>query len=334
MVKSGFFNSLKDSSGNADRTYGASDFSEIFNGVITDGVYEHVGDCFKIENVTDTELTVKPGRCWLNGCWMANTEDLILDNRMNQGGLQPIEGTYWYTVVYIEVDKTVSGRSVSIKSESGTAYIGTEPLPLHNTDEIFRYRIADIKNYYGTVTEGIVPHSVDFKIGSDELPFVNCPLESISLEEHFKRWELEFDALEDVHKKTFSDNLETIMFEWNTWFSGAKSTLDEDVAGNLLNLIIDLQNTCNRLSNTLSSATTDIRELNNDFTAYKQNDMAGIKLLPITPDAYDTLVKAGTTDSHTLYIVMENPPEIEHFTPNYGQIEGPGDIPGDIIISP
>lgn len=304
MVKSGFFNSLKDSSGNADRTYGAADFSEIFNGIITDGVYEHVGDCFKIENVTDTELTVKPGRCWLNGCWMANTEDLVLSNRMNQGGLQPIEGTYWYTVVYIEVDKSVSGRKVSIKTESGTAYYDTEPVPLHSTDEIFRYRIADIKNYYGDVVEGVVPHSVDFKVGSDELPFVNCPLESISLEEHFKRWEQEFDALEDEHKKTFSDNLETIMYEWNTWFSGAKSTLDEDVAGNLLNLIIDLQNRTNAIMQLIEQNQRDITRVEG-YANSALRRLGGVTIQPITQVAYDAMTEH---DAWTLYIVVDKLP--------------------------
>lgn len=308
MVKSGFFNSLKDSSGNADRTYGAADFSEIFNGIITDGVYEHVGDCFKIENVTDTELTVKPGRCWLNGCWMANTEDLILSNRMKEGGLQPLQGTYWYTVVYIEVDKSVSGRSVSIKTESGAAYTDAEPIPLHNTDEIFRYRIADVKNYYGDVVEGVVPHSVDFKVGSDELPFVNCPLESISLEEHFKRWEQEFDALEDEHKKTFSDNLETIMFEWNTWFSGAKSTLDEDVAGNLLNLIIDLQNRTTAIMQLIDQNTRDITRVEN-YANTALNRLGGITIQPITQEAYDAMTHH---DAWTFYIVVDKLPPADH----------------------
>ena len=59
--KSGFFNSV-----NGDRLYNADDMSKIFDGLITDGVYESVDDKLAVQPNSGMTIQIATGRGWFN----------------------------------------------------------------------------------------------------------------------------------------------------------------------------------------------------------------------------------------------------------------------------
>lgn len=68
MWESGFFNSV-----NGDRVYNAQQMSSIFEGLITDGVYEAVGDKLAVQPSAGMTIQIASGRGWCKKHWFNNT---------------------------------------------------------------------------------------------------------------------------------------------------------------------------------------------------------------------------------------------------------------------
>lgn len=79
-LTSGFFDSMDGSL----RLYTAEQFSSIFDGLISDGVYENVGSHFNVTKVSTSDSTIKvrvnSGRGWFNHVWVyCDGSDITLD---------------------------------------------------------------------------------------------------------------------------------------------------------------------------------------------------------------------------------------------------------------
>lgn len=68
MWTSGFFNSV-----NGDRVYNADQMSGIFEGLITDGVYESVGNKLAVQPNSGMTIQIATGRGWFARRWVDNT---------------------------------------------------------------------------------------------------------------------------------------------------------------------------------------------------------------------------------------------------------------------
>ncbi len=68
MWESGFFNSV-----NGDRVYNAQQMSSIFEGLITDGVYEAVGDKLAVQPSSGMIIQIASGRGWCKKHWFNNS---------------------------------------------------------------------------------------------------------------------------------------------------------------------------------------------------------------------------------------------------------------------
>lgn len=64
---SGFFNSV-----DGDRVYNAQQMSEIFQGLITEGVYESVGDQLVVKPNDGMTIQISTGRGWIGAHWVHN----------------------------------------------------------------------------------------------------------------------------------------------------------------------------------------------------------------------------------------------------------------------
>ena len=67
----GFYNAVE-SGGVYDREYTAEQLSAIFDGVITDGVYATIGDCFHVKVSSGFNLLIGTGRAWFEHTWSYN----------------------------------------------------------------------------------------------------------------------------------------------------------------------------------------------------------------------------------------------------------------------
>lgn len=84
-AKSGFFNAIKESDGNYDRTYDASDFASYFSNFVSDGVFISPADQLKVSVKTGLTVTVKKGKAFVEGYWFELVEDCDITLPVNSG---------------------------------------------------------------------------------------------------------------------------------------------------------------------------------------------------------------------------------------------------------
>lgn len=104
----GFFNSV-----NGDRVYNADQMSEYFNGLVSDGVYEEVGDGLQVVPHSGMTVNVSTGRAIVRSKWLENDAALTVDITQAHPTLNR------YTAVIIRLD--VTNREITITTKDGTA---------------------------------------------------------------------------------------------------------------------------------------------------------------------------------------------------------------------
>lgn len=134
-VTSGFFNSLS-----GDRRYSAIEFSELFDGVIIDGIFKSIGTAFEITPVRGLTIDIGEGRAWFKHTWTKN--DAVIETSL----LPAAELQNRIDVVVIEVNAGDETRANSVKVLTGTP--ASEPVPPTITkddgNKIWQYPIAYI----------------------------------------------------------------------------------------------------------------------------------------------------------------------------------------------
>lgn len=155
MLTSGFYNSV-----NGDRKYDADQFSSFFDGILSDGVLDNVGQYFLLGNISGLSFTIGSGRAWFNKRWIYNDSPVSLQ-------IEPAHTTYKrYDEVVIEVNNLDSVRNAFIKIVKGTP----APTPVRPT--LLR---SEKVNQYSIYTLGINANSTTIneivaRAGSAELP--------------------------------------------------------------------------------------------------------------------------------------------------------------------
>lgn len=194
-----------------DRTYSATQFGEMFDGLITDGIYATIGDAFAVVPGSGVGVKVKPGRAWFNKTWSVNTADLPLTLADPDLLLSRIDA------VILEVDTRVITRNNSIKVITGNPGIDPEKPTLIRADGIYQYPLAWV-----TVDKNIsviAASKIENNIGLAPTPFVTGILKSITIDELWTQWEGQFDD----------------------WFQNVQSQLEGNVALNLQHQIDQLK---------------------------------------------------------------------------------------------
>lgn len=158
----GFYNSV-----GGDRTYDALQFSRMFDGIITDGVFELVDDALETTDGTGMNVIVGTGKAWFNHTWTVNDAALTLAIAAADVILPRLD------YVVLEVNASNAVRANTIKVLTGTpATIPVEPA-LTNTAEIHQYPLAVVSVGAG-VTE-ITAADVTNLVGTAFSPYVTFP---------------------------------------------------------------------------------------------------------------------------------------------------------------
>lgn len=98
----GFFNSV-----NGDRLYNSDQISTMFEGLLTNGVYESVGNKMAVEPNEGMVIQINTGRGYFNGRWAKNTSAYLITLADSDVTLNR------YAAVCIRVDQSDSVRSVT-----------------------------------------------------------------------------------------------------------------------------------------------------------------------------------------------------------------------------
>ena len=159
-VTSGFFNSQ-----DGDRRYNAEQMSSIFDGVITDGIFQNYLNAFAVSPGTGLQVVVASGRCWFDHTWIYNDSDYSIT----------VTAGKKYFIVF-DIDHTDSVRSGSIKLLTGTSSAYPS---LASTDDHTQYKLVslDIPAGATSVTTSMI---YDWR-GSDDCPWTDGILSSATV---------------------------------------------------------------------------------------------------------------------------------------------------------
>jgi hypothetical protein len=204
-ITSGFFNSVSE-----DRKYNAQQMSEIFDGILIDGVFAAFGGYFLVSENSGMNIQVASGRAWFDHTWTYNDASLGIVVPTADPLLDRID------VVYLEVNTSSGVRANKVDIVEGTPASSPVPPILSQTSTIHQYPLAHI--YVAAGVTSIIQDNITNKVGTDDCPFVTGPLEFISTSELLTQWEA----------------------QWTTWFDAIKDQLSEEAETNLQNQIWEI----------------------------------------------------------------------------------------------
>lgn len=202
MFSYGFYDAIDN-----DRVYSATQFGEMFDGLITDGIYATIGNAFAVVPGLGVQVKVRSGRAWFNKRWSVNTADLPLDLTPPDLLLPRIDA------VILEVDTRVFSRKNAIKAITGEPNVNPVKPTLTRADGFYQYPLAWVR--VDQNVETIAPSKIENNIGKTPTPFVTGILKAITIDELWNQWEGQFDE----------------------WFSDLQAQLSGDVAVNLQNQV-------------------------------------------------------------------------------------------------
>ena len=181
-LTSGFFNSK-----NHDRLYDATQISTLFEGLINDGVYQGVGNIFKVSASNGMNVTVDTGRAWFNNTWTRNDALIVLTVPTAEQVLKRIDA------VVIEVNTLETVRNNSIKIVKGTPASNPAKPSLTKNDDVHQYPLA-----YITVDPNvtvITQQKIQNAVGTSACPFVTGIIDTLNIDDLIAQWSSEFNVL-------------------------------------------------------------------------------------------------------------------------------------------
>lgn len=223
-VTYGFFNSV-----GGDRKYTAEDFANLFEGIIKYGIFNGVGEAFKVQAIPNTmQVRVGTGRAMLSGRWINN--DAPLDLQV------PPAHTSLHRIDSVVLDMDYGTRSGYIRVITGNP--STRPIATTTKQEspkgLTRYILANITVYSGQNT--ISQSDIASRIGTSDAPWVTGPLQVLNTETATSQFLAQASkSLDDLSKqandkraqleKDWTDARNAKADEWSRWFNEVKNQL-------------------------------------------------------------------------------------------------------------
>ena len=259
-VTYGFYNSK-----NKDRRYDAIQMSSIFDGIIRDGILQHVGTAMMVKESTGMMVNVGIGRAWFNHTWTLNDALLPLTVPQSEVILNRIDA------VILEVDSRESVRANTIKIVKGTPATNPVKPSMIKTNDRWQYPLAYIRVNSGVTS--IRQANITNTVGTSECPFVTAPLEKMSIDALVAQWKDQWDAFYEKETSDMAAWRENAQALFDEWFQQLKDTLSENVEANLANQILELQERTKILEEIVEGIRTEFTVYNKLYdNGYENHD--------------------------------------------------------------
>ena len=199
MWNSGFFNSI-----NGDRLYDADQMSKIFEGLITDGVYESVGNKLAVQPNNGMTIQIATGRGWFNKRWVENTTPYTITLEQSDVVLNR------YAAICIRVDNSDAGRT----AQPYVKYSDYASAPIKPTmtrsETVNEYCLAYVYIKAGATT--ITASDIEDSRGNNTVcGWVTGLIEQLSTATLFAQWENIFNNWFNNLQDLINSNTETML---------------------------------------------------------------------------------------------------------------------------
>lgn len=201
--ENGFFNSV-----NGDRVYNAESMNKIFEGLITDGVYESVGDKLAVSPNSGMAIQIGTGRGWFNHHWVSNNSEYVITLNAADVVLNR------YAAICIRVNENDDTRTAEPFVKYSDFATDPQRPTMERTAKVNEYCLAYV--FIPAKATSISAANIEDTRGDEELcGWVTGLIEQLSTATLFTQWQ----AL-------FTD-----------WFMGLQDIIDENVEVTLVNAL-------------------------------------------------------------------------------------------------
>lgn len=262
----GFYNAV-----NGDRTYDALDMSRFLDGLVCDGIYEHVGKKFEVKAKSGMDITVGTGRAWFQHTWThlsaesASTPDVGMTLTVTTGGASARTDC-----VVLEVNTTNETSANGTPPRSNRIYI-LQNTPWYNVtrgtqEGVYRYPLAELS--IPANAWSIEQVTIDNKLGKAYegtgivyTPIVTGVLETVDISAQLSSANQQISTAVSAVQTSGTN-------QFNSWFSGFRTSSNAQVAG-LMSRYDDQLNTF--YSNFVSGADSELLALLNEALNQARN---------------------------------------------------------------
>lgn len=203
-VTYGFFNAI-----DGDRVYNADQMSEYFKGLISNGVFESVGDALYVrqEPTASMNVQVSTGRAIIDCKWLENDAVEVLP-------ITEASVAYpRYTAVVVRLD--VSARTMSIVTKDGIASANPTKPSISNTDLIKELCLAMI--YVGAGATKITQANIQDTRGTNLCGWITGLIRQVDTSELYDQYQTAFEEYYTQMRTAFDE-----------WFADLTEDLNVD----------------------------------------------------------------------------------------------------------
>lgn len=209
----GFFNAIKGSDGTYDRTYNADQMSTYFEGLVSDGVYESVGDAMQVVASSGMQVQVKSGRMLIGSRWLKN--DAAYPIAINAAHVTLNR----YTAIVVRLD--LSARTISIVAKDGDNATDPTKPTMTNSQTVKEMCLAYI--YVGRGVTSISQTNIeDTRPDNNVCGWITGIVQQVDTSKLFLQWQTAYEEFYQ-QMQTWQQQQEAA---FNTWFSALTDQLN------------------------------------------------------------------------------------------------------------
>lgn len=209
----GFFNAVKQSDGTYDRAYNSEQMSDMFEGLISDGVYESVGDALLVTAKSGMTVQVGTGRMVIDGKWLKN--DAKMDITLAASHLTL---NRWSAIV-ARLDN--SNRVITLVEKAGTPATSPEKPAMTESQTIREKCLAYV--YIAAGASSITQTNItDTRPDTSICGWVTGLIKQVDTSQLFLQWQT---AYEEMYTQLQSWETEQ-KASFDTWFAALTQELN------------------------------------------------------------------------------------------------------------
>lgn len=214
----GFFNSV-----NGDRKYNADQMSNYFEGLVSDGVYNGVGNSMVVQASSGMNITVGSGRAIIGSKWIKNDSAYTL----TVTGSHPTLNRY--TAVVIKLDKV--NRNISITTIDGTPASAPTKPTISDSQTVMYLVLAYV--YVGAAVTSISQSNItDTRTDSTVCGWVTGLIEQVDTSTLYLQWQEAFDTwFDDLTQELNVDTYIQEYYKRVVLSSGQSTVIPLDMSG-------------------------------------------------------------------------------------------------------
>lgn len=318
MLYYGFLDAI-----NGDRKYNSKDFSDYFDGIISDGVYASVGKAFNVSaDGTGLFVNVDTGRAKILNRYVLNTSILQLDISA------PDTSNYRYDAIVVRI--SLDDRTGSIEVLTGTPSTDPQKPTPSNTETKKAYVLAYVK--VPPQATAIAPENVENNRGAANCPWVAGIVDTSNIiaqhEQSLTQTRLQIDEL--VHNT--QNELSQMETDTRTDLNEMEGELRSTIAATVGNVVGELNDEKAAFQTWFDGAQEQIPKRVQKYTGYKETETSGQTDFEILSSiGFDIDKHAITVYKNGVHLIMGHEFTIDNtVTPNVIRLYSGANV-GDVI---